>query len=154
MGGRIRGAPNASVGGMKRNSSGVGGRSSMGNRRQQRTAAARRARRDSSALDGRLTRAQVRELRRRMADLDDATRYILVSHVGPRFALYYNVSEDMYAMNDPKDATVFKRRRAAVAIKKLLGGAIRIVRCESKRDGGVRVPVLRATPRRARTTLP
>lgn len=81
-----------------------------------------------------------------MADLDDATRYILVSQMGPRFALYYNVSEDVYVMNDPNGATLFKRRNAAVAVKKLLGGWIRGVRCKSKRDSGIRVPVL-STPR-------
>jgi hypothetical protein len=89
-----------------------------------------------------------------LADFDDATRYILVSQMGPRFALYYNVSEDVYVMNDPRGATLFKRRKAAVAIKKLLGGSIRVVRCKSKRDRGVRVPVLSAArgrrPARAR----
>ena len=52
-----------------------------------------------------LTQAQVRELRRRAADLDDPARYLLVSQFRPRFALYYNVSDDVYAMNDPRSAT-------------------------------------------------
>ncbi len=106
--------------------------------------------RDSGRIEDELTPAQVRELRRRMADLDDATRYILVSPMGPRLALYYNVSEDVYVMNDPTGATLFKRRNAAVAIKKLLGGWIRVVRCASKRDSGVRVPVLSTTRGRRR----
>lgn len=28
--------------------------------------------------------------------------------MGPRFALYYNVSDDLYAMNDPSGGTLFK----------------------------------------------
>lgn len=110
--------------------------------------------RDSGRVDEELTPAQVHELRRRTADLDDATRYILLSQMGPRFALYYNVSEDVYVMNDPNGATLFKRRNAAVAIKKLLGGSIRVVRCKSKRGSGVRVPVLSTTRRRRRAAAP
>lgn len=109
--------------------------------------------RDSDRIEDELTPAQSRELRRRVADLDDTTRYILVSQMGPRFALYYNVSEDVYAMNDPNGATLFKRRTAAVAIKKLLGGSIRVVECASRRDKGVRVPVLRTTRGRRRARV-
>ena len=77
-----------------------------------------------------------------MADLDDATRYVLVSEMGPRFALYYNVSDDVYVTNDPRGATLFKRRKAALAVKALLGGSIRILRCKSKRVNGVQVPLV------------
>lgn len=125
-------------------SSGDRGRFSMRGPRRHRASAVGRTLHDSWAVDEELRPAQIRELRRRMADLDDATRYILVSQMGPRFALYYNASEDVYVMNDPSGATLFKRRNAAVAIKKLLGGSIRVVRCKSKRDRGVRVPVLSA----------
>ena len=65
--------------------------------------------------------------------------------MGPRFALYYNVSDDVYVMNDPCGATLFKRRKTALAVKALLGGSIRIIRCKSKRVNGIRVPMLRAT---------
>jgi hypothetical protein len=108
--------------------------------------------RESEPVDDELAPAQIQDLRRRMADLDDVTRYLLVSQMGPQFALYYNVSEDVYVMNDPRGATLFKRRKAALAVKALLGGSIRIRRCKSKRANGVRVPVLRATrPGRAAT---
>lgn len=80
-----------------------------------------------------------------MADLDDVTRYLLVSQAGLRFALYYNVSDDVYVMNDPRGATLCKRFKAALAVKALLGGSIRILRCKSKRVNGVRVPVLGTT---------
>ena len=101
-----------------------------------------------------LTRAQVRELRRRAADLDNPFRYLLVSRFGRRFALYYNVSDDFYAMNEPRSATLFKRRKAALAVKQLLGPRIRVLRCATKRENGVRVPALgkrsRSIKRRAK----
>lgn len=106
-------------------------------------------RRDREREDEELTAAQVRELRRRVGDLDNPTRYLLVSEMGRRFALYYNVSEDVYVMNDPRGATLFKRRSAALAVKALLGRGIHVVRCNSKRLNGVRVPVLRTKPRAA-----
>ena len=82
-----------------------------------------------------LTRAQMRELDRRVKDLDDRTRYLLVSTLSPRFALYYNVSEDTYGMNKPVHATLFKRRAAALAIKRLLGGGVEIAPCRVDRRG-------------------
>ena len=90
-----------------------------------------------------LTRAQARELDRRVADLHDRTRYLLVSRLGPRFDLYYNVSEDTYGMNEPAHATLFKRRQAAVAVKRLLGKSIDLIRCRVDRRGKL---VLRSVP--------
>ena len=69
---------------------------------------------------------------------------MLVSQMGPRFALYYNVSDDVYVMDDPRGATLFKRRKAALAVRAFLGGSIHVVRCKSKRISGVRVPVVSA----------
>lgn len=87
-----------------------------------------------------------------MADLDDATRYLLVSEMSRTFALYYNVSDDVYVMNDPRGATLFKRRNMALAVKALLGGSIRVVCCGSKRVSGVRAPVLGSGRRLRRGT--
>jgi len=95
-----------------------------------------------------LSRAQVRELRRRVADLDDPTRYLLVSRFGQRFALYYNVSDDVYSMNDPRGATLFKRRKVALAVKGLLGPRVQVIRCTTRRVKGTRVPVLGKAPQR------
>ena len=64
-----------------------------------------------------LTRAQMRELDRRIKDSNDRTRYLLVSVMTPRFLLYYNVSEDSYGHNDPRYGTLFKRRHAAEAVR-------------------------------------
>lgn len=82
-----------------------------------------------------LTRSQTRELDSRLADLKDRTRYLLVSRLGPRFDPYYNVSEDTYGMNEPAHATLFKRRPAAAAVKRLLGRGIDLIRCRVDRQG-------------------
>jgi hypothetical protein len=97
------------------------------------------------SFDDELTPAQRRELQRRIDDLDDPTRFLLVSQLTPRFALYYNVTDDVYVMNDPKGGTLFKRRKAAAAVKTLLGKekSVRIIRCESKRANGAQIPVLK-----------
>ena len=108
--------------------------------------------RTRDALDDDLTPAQMRELQRRVDDLHDATRFLLVSQMAPRFALYYNVTDDVYAMNNPKGGTLFKRRNVAVAVKAFLGKSVRILRCQSKRVNGVRVPIVSSMKRRnART---
>ena len=100
-------------------------------------------------IDDELTPAQIRELERRLADYRDPTRYLLVSQMTPRFAFYYNVTDDVYA-TDPRGGTVFKRRRTALAVKALLRPGIDVLACRSKRVDGIVVPVLRpATSRRS-----
>ena len=76
-----------------------------------------------------LTASQIRELNRRVDDLNDRTRYLLVSLFTRRLVLYYDVSRDVWAANDPAAGTLFKRRAAAAAIKALLRDSVRIVRC-------------------------
>jgi len=95
-----------------------------------------------------LTPAQIREIDRRVADLDDPVRYLLVSRMGPHFSLFYNVSDDVYAMNDPGAGTLFKRRKAAEYIKRTLGRGIQIVECRTRRRKGARVPVLSSLDKR------
>lgn len=49
-----------------------------------------------------LSPAQIRELRRRVRDLEDRTRYLIASVFIPRsFVLYYDVAGDTYLMNEP-----------------------------------------------------
>ena len=79
-----------------------------------------------------LSPAVTRELKRRIRDASDPVRYVLVSEFSRRFILYYNVSSDMFAMNDPKGGTLFKRREAAEAVKKLLSKGISIVKYTTK----------------------
>jgi len=91
-----------------------------------------------------LSKAQLRELRRRVADFKDPARYLIVAGMGPGFALYYNVADDVYAMNDPCHATLFKRRKHALAVKGSLGRGTRVIRCATRRRNGMRVPVVSA----------
>ncbi len=92
--------------------------------------------------DFELTRAQLRELRRRVADMKDPVRYLIEGGFGPRFRLYYNVTDDVYTWRDPRHATLFKRRKAALAIQRLLRGGTRIVRCTTQRRKGQLIPIL------------
>jgi hypothetical protein len=98
-----------------------------------------------------LTPAQIREIDRRVADLDNPVRYLLVSRIGTRFAFYYNISDDLYAMNDPGGATLFKRRKAAESVKRTLGRGgrgIQLVECRTTQRNGARVPVLSSADKR------
>lgn len=84
-----------------------------------------------------LSRSQLRELRRRIRDVEDRTRYLLVSAFTRRFVLYYDVSNDTFAMNAPSSGTLFKRRTAAIAIQRLLRPGVEVVRCRADRRGRV-----------------
>jgi hypothetical protein len=94
------------------------------------------------ADDPPLTLTQIRKLKRRVDDLKDPVRFILVSAMTPRFKLFYDVSNDTYVLNNPLGATLFKRRDAAEAVGRLLGGRVRVVRCRTRRTHGRRVPIL------------
>lgn len=87
-----------------------------------------RSNRRASRVDSDLTSAQVKELNRRIKDMDDPVRYLIVSDFGPRFVLYYNVSDDTFAHNDPAGGTLFKRRAAAESIRKLLRSTVTIAK--------------------------
>lgn len=84
-----------------------------------------------------LSKSQVRELRCRFRDLEDRTRYLLVSVFTPRMALYYNVSNDTFGMNNPSLGTLFKRRTAAIAIQRLLRTGIQVIKCRADRHDRV-----------------
>jgi hypothetical protein len=75
-----------------------------------------------------LSPAHIRELDRRIRDSDDPIRYMLVSEFSRRFILYYNVSDDVYVMNNPAGGTLFKRLESAQSIKKQLGKRTAIVK--------------------------
>ena len=80
-----------------------------------------------------LSPAQMRELERRIRDSRDPIRYMLVSEFTRRFILYYNVSDDVYVMNDPSGGTLFKRLKTAQSVKKLLGKGTSIVKYTTAR---------------------
>lgn len=92
-----------------------------------------------------LSPAVIRELKRRVRDSSDPVRYMLVSELSRRFMLYYNVSSGMFAMNDPRGGTIFKRREAAEGVKKILGRGISIVKFTTKHG-----KLKRLSPYRAR----
>lgn len=103
-----------------------------------------------------LSPARHRELERRLRDLDDRARYLLASALSPTFVLYYDISSDTYVYKNPRDATLFKRRKSALAIKRLLGGSIVVVPCRVDARGrlvasSVRVP---PSPRRRAAKKP
>ena len=112
-----------------------------------------RVRRRIPLDDDGLTTAQLRELRPRMADLENPVRYLIEGGFGPRFALYYKVTDDVYALNDPAHATLFKRRNAALAVQKLLGPGTRIIRCTTRRQKGRLIPVLTSSKRRTKRRI-
>ena len=97
----------------------------------------KRQRAASRAGDPVLTAAEKRELDRQMKDLDDPTRYLLVSSLVPGFSLYYMLADDAYVLNDPRSATLFKRRAAALKIKELLRSGVFVVPCKVDRHGHV-----------------
>lgn len=94
-----------------------------------------------------LTPAQVRELKRRLLDLNDRTRFLLVSAFTARTAFYYDVSRDTWGMNDPSLGTLFKRRATAAAVQRLLRDGVQVVRCRvDRRDRLIKKSVPRIRP--------
>ena len=91
-----------------------------------------------------LTRVQVRELERRLRDSKDRRRYLLATALSAKHPLFYNVSEDTFAMDDPTRGTLFKRRPAVEAIRALLSGGVRILQCRVSSRGRL---ILRSVPR-------
>jgi hypothetical protein len=57
---------------------------------------------------------------------------MLVSEFSRRFILYYNVSDDVYAMNDPAEGTLFKRLKTAESVQQSLGQGTSIVKYTTK----------------------
>ena len=77
-----------------------------------------------------LTPTQRRALARHVKDMEDRTRYLLVSATLPGISLYYLVQDDSWAFDDPTTATLFKRRASAKAIQTLLRPGVFVVPCE------------------------
>lgn len=86
----------------------------------------------ASGKEPKLSREWMREIERRVHDSDDPARYMLVSEYSRSFILYYNVSDDRFTMNVPERGTLFKRRKAAENVGRLLSRGIRIVRFTTK----------------------
>jgi hypothetical protein len=110
-------------------------------------------RRKTPFYDGRreavpLSAAWIREIERRVKDLRDSTRYVIVSVMLPgpprKWELFYDVSDDMWAM-EIAGATLFKRKRTARAVADLLGDRYQIVEVKLGRKKKVIRPRMRAS---------
>jgi hypothetical protein len=101
-----------------------------------------------------LTQAQTKELLRRLADSNDPRRYLIISRMlpGARFVLYYNVSDDVYAWNEPGAGTLFKRRKAAELLQRTLGRGNEILEVKLVRGKVIGAPRRRPKTRRQRAT--
>jgi hypothetical protein len=94
-----------------------------------------------------LTPAQIRELKRRLLDLKDRTRFLLVRAFAARTTFYYDVSRDTWGINDPSLGRLFKRRATATAVQRLLRDGVQVVRCRvDRRDRIVKRSVPRIRP--------
>jgi hypothetical protein len=82
-----------------------------------------------------LTAAERRELERAVKDLEDRTRYVLASSLGERIVLYYNIADDTYSWDEPKGATLFKRKPFALKIRAMLGSGVKVLECRVDKRG-------------------
>ncbi|MGB5104026.1 MAG: hypothetical protein WBO04_12025 [Steroidobacteraceae bacterium] len=92
---------------------------------------------EGAADETELTAAERRALDREIEDLDDPVRYLLASGLVPGFTLYYVLADDTWILNDPRGATLFKRREAARSIRDLLRPGVAVVPCKVDRRGQV-----------------
>lgn len=102
---------------------------------QKRKTAEKRASAAGAQDEIELTAAERRALDREIKDLGDPVRYLLASGLVPGFSLYYVLSDDTWVLNDPRGATLFKRREAAKRIKDLLRPGVAVVPCKVDRHG-------------------
>jgi len=65
-------------------------------------------------------------------------RFVIASQFLRKFVLYYNVSDDTYAMNNISTATLFKRKRAAETVRKLLGANTRLLKVRLMKGGRIK----------------
>jgi len=92
-----------------------------------------------------LTKKQIAELRRRQKDLDDPTRYVVVSPFSRRFCLYYIPGDGVFIMNEIPDSCMFKRKAEALAIAKIVDG-----RRKRRSPGRLQVIAIRKTKKGVR----
>ena len=72
---------------------------------------------DISEQDLELTQDQIRELKRRIKDLENLVKYVIYSDIIPtgRWRLFLNISDDTWC-DDINTATLFKRQHIAKAV--------------------------------------
>ena len=76
-----------------------------------------------------LTKTEIKEIERRSKDLRDPTRYMIVTRLlkSAKWTLYYNLTDDVWAM-DQEGGTLFKRRKIANAVLKCLKGSGELIK--------------------------
>ncbi len=67
-----------------------------------------------------LSKRQLAELKRRVADMKDPTRYVIVSSFLPTFSLFYCPSDGVFTMNEIPETACFKRKAEALAVAEAL----------------------------------
>lgn len=78
---------------------------------------------DIGEQDLELTQDQIRELKRRIKDLENLVRYVIYSDIIPkgRWRLFLNISDDMWC-DDINTATLFKRQHIAKTVVEKYSG--------------------------------
>jgi hypothetical protein len=92
-----------------------------------------------------LSKRQLAVLKRRIAEMDDPTRYVIVSGFSRRFCLYYDPASGNFAMNHFPPACFFKHRAEAEAVAKVLGS-----RGRKKHRDDLQIIAVRKTPKSLR----
>ena len=95
-----------------------------------------------------LTKRQVAELERRMADAMDPTRYGIVSSFLPTFSLFYCPADGVFVMNEIPETALFKRKVEALAVARALE------RRRRRRTGGLQVIEVKKTKTAVRIVQP
>jgi hypothetical protein len=91
-----------------------------------------------------LTKSQMAELQRRVADMKDPRRYVIVSCFLPNFSLFYCPSDGMFVMNEIPETALFKRKAEALAVARVLE------RTRKKKARGLQVLQVKKTKRTVR----
>ena len=91
-----------------------------------------------SAAKFEMSLADYRELMRRVKDMDDPTRYMIVSALSPKMILYYDVSENVFC-SEPSGRTMFKRKAHANAIAKQLDNDVQVVEAKVRKGRPIKV---------------
>jgi hypothetical protein len=92
-----------------------------------------------------LSKKELRILQERAAEMNDPTRFVIVSAFSRRFCLYYVPAEGVFAMNHLPDGCFFKSRDEAEAVAKVLGR-----RGKRKARSDLQVIAVEKTPRGVR----
>ena len=97
---------------------------------------------DGEVEDMMMTAEQLRRLKRSVAEARETRRYVIESSLGPGFTFFYNVTHHGYGLNEPSQATLFHQRDQALAVSRLLGKRVRVVRYQTKLKDGKREAIV------------